>query len=412
MFVHSLEGSWLQHSFWRTRFLLCGQAQLERLHASGIEWAIIDDTKGKGPPAPAAAQMQTLKTNAHPPVATSGLAAVREWPVHTLPGEREAKRLSARERAIEVRRASGIIKRSRRAVMSMFEDARLGNAVKARQMAPLVEKISASVELDPTIILNMARLKTKDEYTYLHSVAVCALMIHLARQMRVPEAQIPEIGMAGLLHDVGKMTIPDSILLKPEKLDEAEWATVRNHPERGHRILTASKGVSDVALDVCLRHHEKMDGTGYPGKLPGDSLSLAARMSSVCDVYDAITSQRPYNTPWSASKALSRMESWPGHFDKLVLRSFVESLGILPVGTLVRLNHDQLAIVTGESPADFAAPIVRTFHSLHTDRAIKPQDIDTARDKSCVIVKIEEPEDWGFDNWPAFSAELLAASRV
>lgn len=417
MFIHSMEGSWFEHSFWRSSFVLDETEQLKTLKSGEVGWVTIDDTKGKGLPRPAQRKnvssgvKQKRRSKKSAPNKKTSPADRHNSYLPPL-AERGGTRLSPRERAAEVRKASTTIKRSRTAVMALFGDARLGNAVKSDKMAPLVERISSSVGVDPTIILNMARLKSKDEYTYLHSVAVCALMINLARQMRVPEAQINDIGMAGMLHDVGKMAIPDDILLKPGKLDDMEWVTVRNHPQRGHDILSASDGVSDIALEVCLRHHEKMDGTGYPGKIPASSLSLFTRMSSVCDVYDALTSQRSYNKPLSASQALAKMQSWKGHFDQLVLRNFVESLGILPIGTLVRMDRDELGIVVGESPSDYAAPIVRTFHSLDKDCAIAPKDIDTGRSRSRRLLAEECPEEWGFANWSSFSADLLEVKPV
>jgi len=410
MFVHSLDCSWLEHPFWRSRFLVTDADQLETIAASGVSWVEIDDLKGKGLPQPV---RQKPRARAKPSVNDSQSPTIAIDRSIIRPAESGAiKRLTPRERAAEVRKASTTIKRSRTEVMSLFADARLGNSVKSKKLAPLIDRISDSVNVDPTIILNMTRLKTKDEYTYLHSVSVCALMINLARKLRLPESQIHDIGMAGLLHDVGKTSIPDSILLKPGKLEENEWTTIRNHPQRGHDILSASEGISDIVLEVCLRHHEKMDGTGYPGKIEADDLSVVTRMSSICDVYDAITSQRPYNKPLSASQALATMQSWPGHFDKLILREFVDSLGILPVGTLVRLDRNELAIVVGESPSDYSAPVVRSFYSLDKNCVIDTQDIDTGCDKACAVLAVADPEDWEFSDWSSYSTNLLAASTT
>ncbi|WP_430428625.1 HD-GYP domain-containing protein [Parasphingorhabdus sp.] len=416
MFIDDIEASWLESPFWRSRLVLTRDEQIEALVAKDIQWVTIDDNKGKGLPSSRepranAAKSQNSEKRGH--IAQPARAVKRPAPSHSQPyipppGEQRFTRLTPRERAAEVRKAKGAIKRSRTAVMNLFQDARLGNAVKSKKMATLIEQIANSVAIDPTIILNIARLKTKDEYTYLHSVAVSALMINLARKLRFPEAQIPDIGMAGLLHDVGKISIPDSILLKPGKLDEQEWTTVRLHPQKGHEILLASDGVCDMALEVCLRHHEKMDGTGYPGRLDGDDLSLITRMASICDVYDAITSQRPYNKPQSASQALKTMQSCSGHFDQLILRDFAESLGIVPIGTLVRMDRAELAVVIGESPSDYAAPIVRTFRALDSDLPIVPQDIDTGRKRSRKVISIEDPDDWGFADWSTVSADLLA----
>lgn len=365
----------MDHPFWRAKFLLSEQSQLDRVVASKIEYLVIDAARGLDP---------------------SQLAA----PFEEKASISERPSLSPRERIAELRRATSTIKRSKAAVMNLFEDARLGKAVQAESMGPIVEEISQSVSRDPSIILNIAKLKTNDEYTYLHSVAVCALMINLGRSMGLDEGLTQEIGMAGLLHDVGKMAIPETILKKPGKLNELEMETVRNHPQRGYEILSASVGVNETALDVCLHHHEKMDGTGYPKRLSGKALSLFARMSSVCDVYDAVTSQRPYNTPWSASHALQLMQGWEGHFDSEIVEAFIESLGILPVGTLIRVNDDRLAIVTGESPSDFTLPRARIFYSPDRGHDEPLLDIEVSRSRGgWSVASIENPSDWGFPDW-------------
>ena len=140
---------------------------------------------------------------------------------------------------------------------SLFTEARLGKAVDPQQCLPLVEQISASLARNGSALLGPARLKTKDEYTYMHSVAVCALMVALARQLGLPRT-VQEAGMAGLLHDIGKMAMPLDVLNKPGKLSDDEYAIMRSHPERGHAMLLAAlTGVSDAVLDVCLHHHER-----------------------------------------------------------------------------------------------------------------------------------------------------------
>ena len=407
MFIHAFEGPWMVNPFWRTRLLLTEQAQLDKLAASDVEFVIVDEERSDYSVLPVQPAAPTVRERRPPPTRSAATHLARPAAGHN-PRQRALQPLTARERAAEVRRASSTIKRSKAAVMSMFDDARLGKAIKTKKMASLVAQISASVELDPAIILNIAKLKNKDEYTYLHSVAVCALMINLARTMRMDESQIHDIGMAGLVHDIGKMAIPDSILQKPGKLDDAEFQTVRSHPESGHKILSVSKGVSETALDVCLHHHEKMDGTGYPKRLKGNELSLVARMAAICDVYDAVTSQRSYNTPWTPSRALAVMQGSEGHFDQLVFKSFVESLGIYPMGTLLRLHSDQLAIVTGESAADFTLPTARIFYSIAQGCEWPVSDIEISRVAGGhAIAAIEDPAEWGFDDWPSHSLRLL-----
>ena len=173
----------------------------------------------------------------------------------------------------------------------------------------------------------------------MHSVAVCALMVALARQLGHDDAACRDAGLAGLLHDLGKAAMPLDILNKPDKLSPAEFAIIRSHPVRGHEMLLESKGAPQAALDVCLHHHERVDGEGYPHRLSGERLSQLARMGAVCDVYDAITSNRPYKAGWDPSVSIARMASWKGQFDEAVFGAFVRSLGIYPTARWCACNR-------------------------------------------------------------------------
>ena len=141
----------------------------------------------------------------------------------------------------------------------------MGKAIDAENAMPLVEEIASSVMRNPGALIGLARLKTADDYTYMHSVAVCALMIALSRQLGLDDQKTREAGLAGLLHDIGKMAVPSTILNKPGKLTDAEFVSVKEHPAAGHKMLLEAKGISAIALDVCLHHHEKMDGCRLSG---------------------------------------------------------------------------------------------------------------------------------------------------
>lgn len=413
MYVHSVDIAWFRHPFWRRQFLLRSQDDLDRLLASGARSIVIDDSKGLGlpepdetPPAVEHDIPPKLKERRKAPVSqsfTNPYAVEKDLP----------QRLTGRARRSEVRRASKTLSRSKAAVMDMFADARLGKAIKTKGIAKLVAQISASVDKDASIILNIARLKTKDEYTFLHSVSVCALMINLARKLGLEPHVVESMGMAGMLHDLGKIAIPEAVLNKPARLSDEEMAVVRNHPQRGYEILSASGSVDSLALDVCLNHHEKMDGTGYPSRTKGEFLSLAARMAAICDVYDAVTSQRSYNTPMSVGDALDMMQSWKGHFDQLLLKAFIESLGLWPIGTLVVLSDGKLGIVIGEDSHDYSQPMVRIFRSIKTGIDLPWRDIRIAHDgHSPTIHHQADPADFGIADWPALSARLLGTPRI
>lgn len=304
----------------------------------------------------------------------------------------------------ELRQAARIVGKSREAVCTMFHEARLGRAVNATNAMPLVDEIASSVMRNPGALIGLARLKTVDDYTYMHSVAVCALMIALARQMGMNDEQTREAGLAGLLHDIGKMAVPAHILNKPGQLSNDEFLAIKEHPTAGWRMLKEGQGVGEIALDVCLHHHEKMDGSGYPDRLPGEQISIFARMGAVCDVYDAITSNRPYKQGWCPAESLRKMAEWaPGHFDEHVLKMFVKSVGIFPTGTLVRLASGRLGVVVEQNARSLLTPKVRIFFSSKSMSYLPPELIDLSlpgcKDK---IVSREEASQWRLQNIDRF----------
>ena len=385
MYIHEFCGAWMDHPFWKSKFLLSSEKDLQRIKASSIGELWIDVSKGLD------VEVGTVSVSPEEVAAEAEaalLAAVQTPPVNLAVSMED-----------EVRRAAKLCERSKAAVVSMFGDARMGQALQFEQAGELVEEISDSIMRHPNALISLARLKNADEYTYMHSVAVCALMIALARNLGLNEGQVREAGLAGLLHDIGKMAIPNEVLNKPGKLTDNEFATVRDHPEAGSRMLIASKQVSALVLDVCLHHHEKVDGSGYPHRLAGEQISLYARMGAVCDVYDAITSDRPYKRGWDPAESIRKMAEWKGHFDPVVFQAFVKTVGIYPVGSLVRLESGRIGVVLEQQAKSLLAPRVKVFFSARSKTPIPQETLDLSklvgRDK---IVGRESAEEWGFRN--------------
>jgi len=237
-------------------------------------------------------------------------------------------------------------------------------------------------------------------------------MVSLGRQLQLSAEQVSDAGFAGLVHDIGKALVPMEVLNKPGRLTDDEFDQVKAHPRKGWQLLKDSGVTNAVALDVCLHHHERMDGAGYPEKMAGDQISLMARMGAVCDVYDAITSTRPYKAGWDPAESLSRMAKWTGgHFDPRVFQAFVRSLGIYPVGSLVKLNNEKLAVVIDQSPRSLLKPIVKVFYSLRHQERLPPQEIDlSAPHTKLQILGREDPADWTFpdlnDIWSGGAAPV------
>ena len=387
MHLQTFCGAWLDHPFWRTKFILEDPADIALIRESAIREVWIDVNKGLDVETSSAVPVETVET---------AEAIPEEAPV-------------IQEKASfndEFKRAQKIVSRGKEAVVSMFQEARMGKAVDAEAAAPLVEEIASSVLRNPGALVSLARLKTADDYTFLHSVAVCALMIALARQLGLDEKQTREAGMAGLLHDLGKALMPGEVLNKPGKLTDEEFAIIKTHPSEGHKLL-AGKDISEIIRDVCLHHHEKVDGSGYPDGLDGNSMSLFAKMGAVCDVYDAITSNRPYKAGWDPAESIKRMAEWKGHFDPLVFQAFVKSLGIYPVGSLVRLESGKLGVVVEQGEQSLLKPKLRIFFSTRAQAYFKPETIDLARSAEKIAGR-EDAEKWGIKDvdryWAAETA--------
>ena len=375
MHLESFCGAWLDHPFWRTKFILSDEKDISAILESPIKEVWIDISKG-------------LDSQTADPAGDAKVVTTIDIPV-TPPVAQEKTSFND-----EIKRAAKICAKGKEAVVSMFQEARMGKAIEAEAAAPLVEEISNSVMRNPGALISLARLKIADDYTYMHSVAVCALMIALARQLALDEQQVRDAGMAGLLHDLGKAMIPLEILNKPGKLTEEEFALVKTHPEEGYKLLLAGKGISDMTKDVCLHHHEKSDGSGYPKGLNGETMSLFAKMGAVCDVYDAVTSNRPYKAGWDPAESIKRMAEWKGHFDPAVFQAFVKSLGIYPIGSLVRLESGKLGVVIEQGEQSLLKPKIRVFFSTKSQAYIKPETIDIARSPEEIAGR-EDAAKWG-----------------
>ena len=397
MHIKEFCGAWMDHPFWRTAFVITEQAEIDTILASAVKEVWIDSSKGRDvarKKAAASPKVPAAEVDTRPDIGNEKAPAQVQAPL-----------------ADELARAVKICAQAKQAVNSMFDEARMGKAVDTSSAKMLVEDISSSLSRHPGALISLARLKTADDYTYLHSVAVCALMVALAKQLKLDEAQTRSAGIAGLLHDLGKALVPIEVLNKPGKLTDDEFAIIKTHPNAGHELLLNSTGADAVALDVVLHHHEKADGSGYPRSLSDSGISLYVKMGAICDVYDAITSNRPYKAGWDPAESLRKMAEWcTGHLDPVIFQAFVKSLGIYPIGSLVRLNSGRLGIVTDQTRSALLQPSLKVFFSTRTNARIRPEIVNLSR-PGCreKIVGREDPRRWNFPDLNELWSDLPAA---
>ena len=374
----------MSHPFWRSQFLLKTREEVQRVRESGIREVYIDTAKGLDD-----AEARSA-SEVRDEVEREMLAAVVAEP-------KPIVRASLED---ELGRARLVHAQAHQVVRGMMQDVRLGRAITLDNVEPVIEAVTGSILRNGSALLGLVGIKNKDDYTFLHSVSVCTLMIAFGRTLGLEGEDLRQAGIGGLLHDVGKMKVPDEVLNKPGRLTDAEFALIRRHPGDGHAILLETPGVGPVPLDITLHHHERIDGSGYPKKLAGEEISTMARMAAIVDVYDAITADRCYHTGMAPTEALRKMWEWSSaHFDQRLLQGFMRCIGIYPVGSLVLLESGRLGVVIEQNEKSVLTPVVRIFFSTRSNGYIIPENIDLARSPGSNdrIVSGESPDKWRVD---------------
>ena len=371
MFIDSLCGSWIDHPFWKKSFLLNQQKDLDALLGCGVKELWIDTDLGADvesaiapdtPPDPVASTPE--KVEVEPPVILSD----------------------------ELKRARKIFTQGRVDVTNMFNMACNKEEFRLDSALILVDEIRRSTARNQNAFLSLTRSKNKEDYLCLHSIANCALMIMLGRQMGMNHETIITIGLAGLLLDIGNVGLPVKLINKYGQLTQEEYNLVKTHPMRGLEILKGHR-LDNIILDVCLHHHERMDGKGYPECPPADSLSIFARMAAICDAYDSMISDSYHRKGISPAKAIRELaKHQEGQFDKEVFHAFIKTVGIYPFGTLVKLKSGRVAVVEEQSNKSLSAPIVRVFFSTKINEPILQEWIDLSKVQDA-IASVEEADE-------------------
>jgi len=385
MYVADLGAGWMEHPFLRNNFAIKDEATIAKIVDAGIRQVYIDPERGLD---------------------------VDDAPTHhevTRQLEEEMARVAAQpvpERRVgvgeEMGKAKKIHAEANRIIHNIMSDVRLGEQVQLERVDPVVAKLTESILRNGNALLSLCQVKNKDDYTFLHSVSVCALHVSFCHAVGLDTATIHLAGVGGLLHDIGKVRVPSEILNKPGRLDEKEFEAMKAHVVESKHILDQTSGVSEISIQVAHEHHERYDGSGYPRGIKGDEISPMGRMAAICDVYDAITSERVYHKGMAPHEALRKIFEWSKfHFDPALVQQFLRTIGIYPVGTLVMLESGRIGIVLEQSAANLLHPLVRVFYDGKRRQYLPPQEIDLSRplghgggDR---IIGHEVAENWNID---------------
>ncbi|MBI5463233.1 MAG: HD-GYP domain-containing protein [Gammaproteobacteria bacterium] len=380
MFVHDLDCNWMDHPFLSNKFLLDNVQTIQKIASAGIRHVYIDVSQGRDvEEAPTAQEVQ---------------AAVQSQVEQLAAKPSEESKTSVAE---EVDRARALFREATSVIRNLMEDVRLGKQVEVESIDPMAERMVQSVFRNHHALTGISRIKTKDEYTFMHCVSVAGLLITFARAQGFAEQDIHQVAIGGLLHDIGKTLTPDEVLNKPGKLTPEEFEIMKGHVTHSRDILQETLGISQTALDISVLHHERIDGTGYPLGLSGEQISLIGKMSAIVDVYDALTSVRVYKEAWEPSVALKKMLEWsPAHFDRTLVQHFIRCLGIYPVGSLVALESGLVGIVL-EQGKDLLRPQLRIVYNGRKRCYEKVRDVDLGNNQNDRIIATVSPADHGID---------------
>ncbi len=259
-----------------------------------------------------------------------------------------------------------MLKRSISAVEKFMSEAAEGGQVEIESVKSMGESLvnEATLRYKENVLLPLLKLKNYDNYTYAHSVNVATTSIFLALQMRLDLEAIKLLSIGALLHDVGKVKISNNILNAPRRLSKEEIALIRKHPIYGFEIARAS-GIEDAhILRPITEHHEKLDGTGYPLNKKGDEIGILSRITAVADVYDALTTIRPYRNPSNPYDAMSLIIKDSGKkLDERIVNSLVNTIGIYPPSTPVGLTDGSTAVVVASNKGFPTLPVVKIISS-------------------------------------------------
>jgi putative nucleotidyltransferase with HDIG domain len=296
----------------------------------------------------------------------------------------------------EFEKASKMHKEALSMVSNAMEAAKTGNIVDLDNIENMAENFMDSVERNQNALACLSRIREKDSYLMEHSVNVAVLMSILGKHLQLERVYLHQCVTGALLHDIGKVLIPDSILHKPGKLTHEEFAIMKRHAPYSQKILEKNKGFPQVSINVAGQHHERLDGKGYPDGLKEDDISQEARMASVVDIYDAITADRVYHKGMPPSTALKRMLEWSGpHLDKKYVHAFIKAIGVYPVGSLVELDNGLAGIVIEENPGSIK-PIIKVMYDINKKKYVNVTILDLGRKNGSEhIIRSLNPDNFG-----------------
>ncbi|MGD8568372.1 MAG: HD-GYP domain-containing protein [Gammaproteobacteria bacterium] len=346
MYVSELDRPWLESPFVFQGFLIDSHSLLDRLRDS-CQYVFVDEEESVVPI----------------PGASTKPAKKEETVVNINHQEgnafhhRDAVNYNSFKQ--DLSRARKINLNTKGYISQILHEARLGHTIDTKKARTLVNNMVDCIIKNPHALVWFTNLKDKNEYTANHSLNVCIIALAFGNFCQLSREQLNIVGFGALFHDIGKMKVPLAILDKPGKLTAAEFEEVKRHPVYGYELLKTDSDFPQDALDIVLSHHERNNGSGYPHGRKAEQIQYLAKLVSVVDTYDAITTSRVYHEPLTPHEALSRMFQFvPDYFDQKLVEQFIKCLGIYPVGSLVELNSGEVGVVVSVNDQHHLKPVI------------------------------------------------------
>jgi HD-GYP domain-containing protein (c-di-GMP phosphodiesterase class II) len=277
-----------------------------------------------------------------------------------------------------------------RTVKGIFQDITIKNQTQQGMIHQTLNKILRRVIKNRCAMLCLTEMRNVDLYIFSHSVNVCMLSLILGMFLKLKGEDLRNLGLAALLHDVGRTRVPPDILYKPGLLNPDEFAQVKKHPLHGYEIIKSCGQFPEIVALTALQHHERLDGSGYPAGRTGAQIELFARIVGICDVFDALLANRPFRKAFFPHQAVEIIINSPNQFDADILKVFLDSVIIYPLGAMVNLSNGESGIVVDMNKGYQTRPVVRVLYDQQTQKLDNVREIDLSKSTDVYITNVLE----------------------
>jgi len=363
----------------KTSGLVRNQAIIKRLVTEGVLELLIDFTKGdaaipdKYKPKSASPQKSTTSSSkTKPPAVKPAITLEQEFAKASINFEQHNRKLQA-----------------------LYGDVTTGLSVNLKVIDEMANDIVSSVFRNTSAMTILTRIKDKHSYNWRHMINCAIFTAVFAKYLGYKEEAVQQLAMGALLHDLGQAKLPQGIISRPSKLTSSEMDIIKRHVAQGLGLVKGEKGITPLILDMIVNHHERLDGSGYPRGITAEKLSRPARMMAIVDVYDALTADRPHQEGDEPINALRYLLANKELFDAELVQHFIKCLGVHPVGTIVKLTNERLALVLEGNKSNPIKPKVKLFYNAKHGHHVTPKDLDLNEpDQSIKIVSSIKPLDY------------------